>query len=266
MKRLPIILTLGFGVLSLSFSFPLQKPGSQSARQATANSKCEGWSYYGSSGPIYWPKLFPDDCGKSRQSPVDIIDSRPKDSPSIGFDYRSSKLTVNREHYAAHVKYDSGSSISYDAKTYYLEQFHFHLPGEHKIANSGHVMEMHLVHTSPDKRTAVIGVLFNAQGPDNPWFKPIVDKLPPPGSDHGGTGSEINAINLLPGKNPLPVIPKYKYYKYEGSLTTPCCSEDILWLVLAEPVRISRNQWKKFEYSQSGKHNNRPVQRRIRAN
>lgn len=265
MRRLSIILTLGFGLLSLSFGFPSQKqkPGSKSVPQATAKSACEGWSYYGGTGPTHWPTMFPR-CGGSHQSPVNIVNSTPRDSPSIGFDYQPSKLTVNRVEYAAHVYYDSGSSITYSGQTYNLVKFHFHLPGEHKISGRGHVMEMHMVHESPDgTRTAVIGVFFDAGGADNPWYKPIVDNLPPPGSDHGGTGPDINAINLLPGRHLTPVNPKY--YNYEGSLTTPCCDQGVKWFVLAEPVRISNDQWEKFKYSQSNKRNDRPVRRTIRA-
>ena len=178
--------------------------------------------------------------------------------PAIGLDYKSTKLTVNREHFAVQVNYDLGSSLSYEGKTYDLKQFHFHLPGENKIGGVAYVMEMHLVHKTSDERsTAVIGVLLKAEGPDNPAFTPIVENLPPPGSEHGGTGPDINAATLLPANR--------SYYRYAGSLTTPCCTEGVLWLVLADQVKISGDQLKKFQYSQEGKHNSRPVQRRIRA-
>ncbi|HEV8486960.1 MAG TPA: carbonic anhydrase family protein [Blastocatellia bacterium] len=258
MKRLPINLLLVFAVFSIAFSTSLQQTGSQGAHQATAGSECKEWSYYGADGPGHWAKLFPHDCGSQHQSPVDIVNSTPRDLPAIGLSYGSSKLTVNREHFAPQVNYDPGSSINYAGTTYDLKQFHFHLPGEHRISNAGYVMEMHLVHkTSDGQNTAVIGVLFKVQGAANPAFKSIIDNLPPPDSEHGGTGPEINAQKLLPANR--------SYYKYSGSLTVPCCTEPVLWLVLADPVRISGEQLRKFQYSQGGKRNNRPVQRRIRA-
>ena len=229
----------------------------QGAHQAAAG-ECTDWSYYGANGPIHWAKLFPHDCDSKHQSPVDIVNSTPRKVPEIGLSYASSKLSVNREHYAVLVNYDPGSSISYAGSTYELKQFHFHLPAEHKISDAGYVMEMHLVHKTADgQNSAVIGVLFRARGAHNPAFKPIIDNLPPPNSEHGGTGPLIEALKLLPANR--------SYYKYSGSLTTPCCSEPVLWLVLAEPVNISVDQLRKFQYSQGGKRNNRPVQRRIRA-
>ena len=261
MRRFPLILLLVLAVITVVAITPggaLQRRKSQAARPATAASECHGWSYDGSDGQNHWATLFPSDCARRAQSPVDIIYSTPRALPAIGISYRPSRLTVNRVEYAPRVTYDPGSSISYAGMTYNLEQFHFHLPGEHRISDRGYVMEMHLVHKTPDGRhSAAIGVLFRAEGPTNPAFQPIIDNLPPPGSDNGGTGQEINASNLLPATR--------SYYKYTGSLTTPCCTEPVLWLVLANPVRISVDQLRKFEYSQGGKHNSRRIQRRIRA-
>ena len=257
MKRLPIVLLLSVAVFSAASTTTWKRASLQGTGQATAAGECKEWSYYGADGPGHWATLFPRDCGGKQQSPVDIVNSMPRSLPAIGLSYGSSKLTVNREHYAPQVNYDPGSSINYAGKTYDLLQFHFHLPGEHRISGGGYVMEMHLVHKTPDgQNTAVIGVLFKAQGAPNPAFKPIIDNLPPPGSDHGGTGPEINALKLLPSNR--------SYYKYAGSLTVPCCSEPVLWLVLAHPVIISGDQLKKFQYSQGGKRNNRPVQRRVK--
>ena len=257
MKRL-IILLLTLAVFSVAVTTAVQQASLQATQQATGAAECKEWSYYGADGPSHWAKLFPHDCAARQQSPVDIVNSTPRNMPAIGLSYASSKLTVNREHYAPQVNYDPGSSISYAGTTYDLKQFHFHLPGEHRISSAGYVMEMHLVHKTPDgQNAAVIGVLFQAQGVSNPAFKPIIDNLPPPDSEHGGTGPDINALKLLPANR--------SYYKYAGSLTVPCCSEPVLWLVLAEPVRISTEQLRKFQYSQGGKRNNRPVQRRIQA-
>ncbi|MBK6427845.1 MAG: carbonic anhydrase family protein [Blastocatellia bacterium] len=47
-------------------------------------------------------------------------------------------------------------------------------------------------------------------------------------------------------------------YRYEGSLTTPPCSEGVKWIVLKEPVQMSEAQIKGFR-SILWK-NNRPVQ------
>jgi carbonic anhydrase len=47
-------------------------------------------------------------------------------------------------------------------------------------------------------------------------------------------------------------------YRYDGSLTTPPCSEGVKWLVLTTPIELSPEQIGAFTRLISG--NNRPVQ------
>ena len=51
-------------------------------------------------------------------------------------------------------------------------------------------------------------------------------------------GVAINAADLLPAD--------LSYYSYVGSLTTPPCSEDVRWYVLADPVEVSPAQIGRF--------------------
>ena len=48
------------------------------------------------------------------------------------------------------------------------------------------------------------------------------------------------------------------YYRYDGSLTTPPCSEGVKWFVLETPVELSAAQIAAFRSVLSG--NSRPVQ------
>ena len=50
------------------------------------------------------------------------------------------------------------------------------------------------------------------------------------------------------------------YYRFNGSLTTPPCSEGVRWLVLKTPVEISIRQVEKF-LSVMKHSNNRPIQK-----
>jgi carbonic anhydrase len=61
----------------------------------------------------------------------------------------------------------------------------------------------------------------------------------------------INALQLLPENS-------RQYYRYQGSLTTPPCSEIVTWLVLKQPVSVSKSQLTKF-FAAIG-NNARPVQ------
>ena len=47
-------------------------------------------------------------------------------------------------------------------------------------------------------------------------------------------------------------------YRYEGSLTTPPCSEGVKWLVMTTPIEMSPEQVAQFRAILHG--NNRPVQ------
>jgi carbonic anhydrase len=54
-------------------------------------------------------------------------------------------------------------------------------------------------------------------------------------------------------------LPEHQgYYTFEGSLTTPPCSESVRWFVLKTPVEASGVQLKQFEGRYA--HNNRPTQ------
>jgi carbonic anhydrase len=60
----------------------------------------------------------------------------------------------------------------------------------------------------------------------------------------------LNVADLLPKDQ--------RYYQFMGSLTTPPCTEGVLWMVLKQPVQISKSQYRLF--SQIYPINARPVQ------
>jgi carbonic anhydrase len=67
-------------------------------------------------------------------------------------------------------------------------------------------------------------------------------------------------VEYLPEKvsfNPGSMMPKeLGFYNYEGSLTTPPCTEGVQFYILKKPVDISKDQVGKFPF----KLNARPVQ------
>ena len=111
-------------------------------------------------------------------------------------------------------------------------------------------MEMHLVHESEEGNLAVVGA-FIESGRENAEFTPIWDQLPSvPGESLHNEGVSFNAIDLLPG-------PRSTYH-YDGSLTTPPCSEGVKWFVLTTPIEMSEAQIAAFKAIIPD--NNRPVQ------
>lgn len=51
------------------------------------------------------------------------------------------------------------------------------------------------------------------------------------------TLGDISLDMLIPSHDKLE-----KYYRYQGSLTTPACSEAVVWTIFEEPIPLSREQ------------------------
>jgi carbonic anhydrase len=177
---------------------------------------------------------FPD-CALQRQSPVDIPRRAPINKDLV-LDYQSSKLTVPNNGHTIQVPYQPGSTMTAGGKTYRLLQFHFHAPSEHYLHGRPAAMEAHFVHQSVTGELAVLGVLMT-EGATNDVFQHILDVLP-------DTEATVNASADFDAAAFLPH--DLSYFSYEGSLTTPPCTEDVKWLVLRQPILVSREQVTRF--------------------
>ena len=136
--------------------------------------------------------------------------------------------------------------------TYKFLQFHFHAGSEHTMHGTRYPLEVHLVHASDDGRLAVIGILFQ-QGRENQALADLISALP---GTVGGYDPDMtfDLNDLLPGG--------WDVYRYEGSLTTPPCSEIVDWTVFEKPLTASADQIAVFETLFP--HSYRPVQDRGR--
>lgn len=211
------------------------------------------WSYEGDTGPEYWGSLSPDYAACSEgleQSPVDIPASAPVNPADIQFSYQPTNLTIVNNGHAIQVNYDPGSSMTVEGKTYSLQQFHFHSLSEHTVGGQNDDMEMHLVHKSDDGENSVISALL-VSGAENPAFAPVWDNMPAEeGDPQTISGVTVNVDDLLPAER--------TYYRYNGSLTTPPCTEGVKWFVMTEQVELSAEQLAAFREIHDG--TNRPVQ------
>ena len=210
------------------------------------------WTYSGHEGPEYWGSLSPDYAacsGGKNQSPVDIAAMAEAELSPIEFAYQSGGDSVVNNGHTIKVGYAAGSSISVDGHSYELKQFHFHAPSENLIEGQSFPMEMHLVHADSSGNLAVVGVMFK-EGETNAELEKAWAVMP----DHEGEAKPSAALAaeaLLPGN--------HDYYRFSGSLTTPPCSEGVLWLVMKDPVTASKAQIEAFEHVMHHP-NNRPVQ------
>jgi len=109
---------------------------------------------------------------------------------------------------------------------------------------------MHVVHKGKDGKLGVIGVLFEV-GDENAALQKVWAHLSEATSTPRKiSGATVSAADLLPTDQTR--------YSYSGSLTTPPCSEDVTWLVMATPLKLSKAQLDAFQALYKG--NNRPTQ------
>jgi carbonic anhydrase len=194
------------------------------------------WDYAGSDGPDAWGRMRPEfnKCATgTRQSPIDIRGGIAVDLEPIKFDYHSSAFSVIDNGHTVQVNVEPGNTITITGRRYELVQFHFHRPSEERINGRQYDMVVHLVHKDADGRIAVVAVLLD-RGSAQAIVQQVWNNLPLEKGDEVKAGSRIDLAKLLPEDK--------RYYTYMGSLTTPPCSEGVLWMVMKQPVPISVEQ------------------------
>jgi carbonic anhydrase len=210
------------------------------------------WDYDGENGPQNWAQLKPEfsTCGSGkRQSPIDIRDGISVQLDPVAFDYKPTAFKVIDNGHTVQVNVAPGNTIEVMNRRYELQQFHFHRPSEERINGRQFDMVAHLVHKDLEGRLAVVAVLLD-RGSVQPVVQTVWNNLPLEKGEELAAKSEIDLNQLLPAER--------GYFTYMGSLTTPPCSEGVLWMVMQKPVSISSEQIGIF--SRMYPMNARPVQ------
>ncbi len=211
------------------------------------------WGYEGEIGPKYWGRLDASyrlaDTGK-RQSPIDIPTSKASETllPTLSFDYRMEQIRSRNNGHTIQHDGEPGSMLHIGDRQFALEQFHVHTPSEHTIDGKPFDMEIHFVHKSEAGHVVVVAVLVEGVedgGLDFPFYT-----LP----DQTG-----ELIEYSGRRNPSDYLPKSReYFFYDGSFTTPPCTEGVKWIVLTQPLKAKPAMIAGFR--EILKANNRPVQ------
>ncbi|KAK2876882.1 hypothetical protein Q8A67_020978 [Cirrhinus molitorella] len=149
---------------------------------------------------------------------------------------------------------------------YTVLQFHFHWGGkdlmrhpgsEHTLNGHRSPLEMHIVSRRSDLNDsttakvqdgfAVMGFFIESDEKEKDketsqvWesFTDYLQKIPRKG-DKVTITEPFSMHQLLKG------VDLSKYYRYNGSLTTPPCDEAVVWTIFKDPIRISRDLLLRF--------------------
>lgn len=210
------------------------------------------WAYKGHGSPHHWGELDPafETCARGgAQSPIDIRHAVKADLPALRFQYAAGAPVLVNNGHTVQVNVPAGSTLTVGDQTLELVQFHFHTPSEEAVAGKHAAMVAHFVHKDADGKLGVVAVLLQP-GKANAAWAPVFAHLPRTGEQVQVEGLLLNLSALLPAAK--------GYYSFEGSLTTPPCSEGVKWMVLKEPVKVSPQQIKAFRQLYNA--NARPLQ------
>ncbi|KAM4546881.1 carbonic anhydrase 4a [Fundulus diaphanus] len=207
-----------------------------------------------------------EDCGGRSQSPINIVTRKTlKDETLSPFQFKNYQQTFrgsikNNGHSVQvgipHLSTISGGGLK---DMYKAVQFHLHWgtdggPGsEHTIDGEQYPMELHIVHMKKDyadlgtalrdkSGVAVLGFFYEESKSANRKYDSIINTLQSVKATNSNVSlPSISLAQLIPSEQNLT-----SYYRYRGSLTTPGCTESVVWTVFENPIPLSMEQLKAF--------------------
>jgi len=201
-------------------------------------------------GPEAWGSLSEDFilCAEGlEQSPIDLTPAtivNQGDASALTFNYKTDAvlLALNNTRTNEFVV-DEGSWVTFNGTAYQLAQFHGHAASEHTIDGEQAPLELHFVHVSEAGELLVVGVLIEEGAAnlsyDTFWTPENFLELDDENEEEDRLVSGTHDLTqLFPQDSPL--------YQYDGSLTTPPCSEGVAWNVLTETITMSAAQIELF--------------------
>ena len=210
------------------------------------------WGYTGSEGPERWgclSKAYRACSEGVEQSPVNIIGCVASEGAHLEFAYSGRAIAARSNGHTVYFDFSPGSIFDAGASRYELQGVHYHSPGEHQINGESFAAELHLVHQDAAGNLAVVGLLFR-HGDPSPLLQTLLDSAPPTGV----------SVALSDGPGATDYIPDtLGYFGYDGSLTTPPCSEGVRWIVMQSIGAVSQEQTQLLQKLTHGR-NSRPVQ------
>ncbi|XP_029954625.1 carbonic anhydrase-like [Salarias fasciatus] len=241
-----------------------------------------GWCYTGcEQSPQHWSDIPGSFCGGKSQSPIDIVTSEVvahadlHNFTFVNFSYQHAiEHLENNGHTVKLTLEDGAVEVSGGGLngSYSALQFHFHWgdtefhPGsEHTVDGHRYPMEMHIVTIKKGltveqakvhpEGIAALGFFINATEHGNksePWrmLTSYVTK----------NDTEVKLNHTFSIDDLIGEVDRTKFYRYHGSLTTPNCSEVVVWTVFYEPIEIHKDLIRMFPVKAGFTNIHRPTQ------
>lgn len=205
-------------------------------------------------------------CGGRYQSPINVVTRKAlPDGRLTPFKFSNYQQifrgSIKNNGHSVQVGVPHLSTVSGGGlpTTYKAVQFHLHwgnnggLGSEHTIDGEQYPMELHIVHmkhhytdlgtalADPDG-VAVLGFFYETSKSSNRKYDTIINSLRSVRSANGNTSlSPVSLAQLVPPEQNLT-----SYYRYKGSLTTPPCTESVIWTLFENPIPLSSEQLQAF--------------------
>ena len=218
-------------------------------------------------------RTWPDACNSGmQQSPIDVQSSAalPAAEPDdqIDLHYRQHiPLLYNSGIYfeldktepthsvrrtgepSARVTGEHKGWLSLLGRSYNFYQVHWHAPSENRIDGVQYAMEAHFVHQLNDSRLvgtnqqlAVVAVLYELASQCNSELDAFWERMPMAAGD----APYDTPIDLASWLEPL--LPG-GHFRWQGSLTTPPCTEGVTWLLLRSTAHVCARQVERLQTS-----------------
>ncbi|MDR9831411.1 carbonic anhydrase family protein [Vibrio sp. FNV 38] len=215
---------------------------------ASFTTQASEWGYGDHNGPQEWGAISSICADGKNQSPINVDKPLAAQMEPMKLTYQGKVVSLLNNGHTLQAGVEGDNYLTVDGKRFDLLQFHFHTPSENLIRSQQFPLEAHFVHADKDGNLAVVAVMFEINQ-ENKALTQLTGELPTSGS----------SVELAHAFDASALLPKTdNYFRFNGSLTTPPCSEGVRWFVLEQPQTLSDSQEKALSTAM-GK-NNRPIQ------